>query len=112
MKEQSLLENAIKGMAAWLEIDLEQTSQTLRDYVIDLADPSALDYQHLMARLAEGDLDHFSVGERAPSGHYLCRDCGLDTELEQHGHLHSCLGCGSEQFEFVRPGIDLPAKEL
>ncbi len=109
MKDSSLLENALKGMAAWLEIDLEQAEQALRDYVLDISDPSALDYQHLLARLAEGDLDHFAVGERAPAGHYLCRQCALELELEAHGHLHPCLACGSEDYQFVRPGIDLPA---
>lgn len=108
MSEANILRNAVLGLAAWLDIDVERAGETLKDYIVDMADPSALDYQHLMARLAEGDLDHFSVGERAPAGHYLCRHCGLELELAAQEHLHNCLACDSQEYEFVRPGIDLP----
>lgn len=101
-----LLEDAVAGFARWLDMDPDAMSEQLHVYVIEGADPTQLDWQHFLARIAEGDLDHFTVGERAPAGVLTCKACGEHLKLPAPRLLEPCLNCSSSEYDYRGPRLE------
>lgn len=98
-----LFDDALAGFARWLGIDPDAASEQLHEYITEGADPTQLDWQHLLARLSEGDLDHFSVGERAPAGTFECQQCGTRQTLKYPRLLEPCIECSHHEYRYLGP---------
>ncbi len=86
-----------KGVASWLDIDLDMFEEQLLKSLGDIADPTQLEWLDLMYRL-ESQEGLYHVGELAPAGDLSCTQCGKQIHLYIAQELTACARCHNIEF--------------